>query len=200
MIKEEAQKAAQDILDDRHGADYYRDMKILSEYLEGALGISKDKAEQTAKVIQEDRKGSNYYEQVETLSGFLMGSCPTYETIVLKRNADYLSPDGSEIRCLPVMKGGGICHCTLPAGKTSSAVKHKTVEEIWYFLEGKGEVWRLHNDHTKIVEVGPGISLTIPVGTHFQFRNTGSDPLRFVIATMPPWPGADEAVRVENHW
>jgi hypothetical protein len=51
MSKENAKNAAQHILDDRHGADYYRDIKILSAYLEGALGITKDKAEQTAKAI-----------------------------------------------------------------------------------------------------------------------------------------------------
>jgi mannose-6-phosphate isomerase-like protein (cupin superfamily) len=50
------------------------------------------------------------------------------------------------------------------------------------------------------VKVNAGVSLTIPVGTHFQFRNTGAVPLRFVIATMPQWPGSDEAVRVEDHW
>jgi hypothetical protein len=48
-----------------------------------------------------------------------------------------------------------------------------------------------------VADVVPGVSLTIPVETQFQFRNTGQEPLRFVIATMPPWPGADEAVPVE---
>jgi uncharacterized cupin superfamily protein len=37
------------------------------------------------------------------------------------------------------MKGGGLCYCTLSPGKTSRAVKHKTVEEISYFLEGQGD-------------------------------------------------------------
>jgi len=97
---------------------------------------------------------------------------------------------------LPRMKSGGLRHCTLPAGKTSLAVKHKTVEEIWYFLEGKGEVWRKHGDHEEVATVEPGISLTIPLGTHFQFRNTGSGPLCFIIVTMPPWPGPEEAARV----
>jgi mannose-6-phosphate isomerase-like protein (cupin superfamily) len=48
--------------------------------------------------------------------------------------------------------------------------------------------------------VSPGLTLSILLGTHFQFRNTGATPLRFVIVTMPPWPGKDEAVRVGDHW
>lgn len=71
MGKEKAKKAAQNIMDDRHGADYYQDIKILSEYLKGTLGIIKDKAERAAKAIQEDRNGANYYENVEILAEFL---------------------------------------------------------------------------------------------------------------------------------
>ena len=122
------------------------------------------------------------------------------QTSLLKSDADYLAPDSSEIRLVPTMSGGGLCHCTLPAGKTSKAVKHRTVEEIWFFLEGQGEVWRKLDDHEEIVKVKPGISLTIPVGTHFQFRNTGSEALRFIIVTMLPWPGPEEAKEVKNNW
>jgi mannose-6-phosphate isomerase-like protein (cupin superfamily) len=32
------------------------------------------------------------------------------------------------------------------------------------------------------------------------FRNAGAGPLAFFIVTMPPWPGAPEAVRVKDHW
>jgi hypothetical protein len=57
----------------------------------------------------------------------------------------------------------------------------------------------MKDGHEDVVKVGPGISLTIPVGTHFQFRNTGSEPFRFIIATMPPWwPGVNEAFFVEG--
>jgi mannose-6-phosphate isomerase-like protein (cupin superfamily) len=48
--------------------------------------------------------------------------------------------------------------------------------------------------------VEPGTCLTIPVGTHFQFRNPGREPLCFLIVTTPPWPGAQEAVRVQDYW
>ena len=111
-----------------------------------------------------------------------------------------LAPDGSEVRFLLTMRRGGLNHFTLPAHSTSSAVAHKTVEEIWYFLSGEGQFWRKEGDHEEIVDVGPGVSLDIPTGTHFQFRNTGEGPLCFVIATMPPWPGDDEALSVPGPW
>jgi len=70
------------------------------------------------------------------------------------------------------------------------------VEEIWYFLAG--QVWRKQDDREKVVDVHPGLSLTIPAETHFQFRNTGDEPLQFIIAAMSPWPGEDEAVALEE--
>ncbi len=110
------------------------------------------------------------------------------------------APDGSEIRLLLETGRGGLCHCTLPPGAVSLAVRHQTIEEIWYFLGGAGEVWRQLKDREEVVPVGPGISISLPAGVQFQFRNTGQDPLTFVIATMPPWPGMEEAVRVDDHW
>jgi len=96
------------------------------------------------------------------------------------------------------MNGGGLAHCTLPVGSTSKPVYHRTVEEIWYFFEGQGQVWRKQDDREKVVDVHPGLSLTIPTETHFQFRNTGTEPLKFISVTMPPWPGEDEAVALEE--
>ena len=51
-----------------------------------------------------------------------------------------------------------------------------------------------------VVHALAGVSLAIPTGARFQFRNIGDDPLCFVIATMPPWPGDDEAVRAVDRW
>lgn len=129
-----------------------------------------------------------------------MSELPNLQKVELKEEADYLAPDGSEIRLLPTMKGGGLCHCTLPPGKTSSPVAHHHIEEIWYVLEGEGEVWRKVSETEEMVTVSAGTALTIPPHTAFQFRNTGSSPLRILIVTMPPWPGADEAEQVEGVW
>lgn len=121
-------------------------------------------------------------------------------SVTLKHDADYLAPDGSEIRLLPAMKGGGLCHCTLPVGKTSSPVAHHQVEEIWYIVSGEGEVWRKNSAAEETVRVSAGSSLTIPPRTAFQFRNTGDCPLNILIVTMPPWPGPQEAEKADGVW
>lgn len=125
---------------------------------------------------------------------------PDFETRLTPEKVDAIAPDGSEIRLLATVDSGSMVQATLPLGAVSLAVTHKTVEEVWYFLEGEGQVWRKQGDREDVTEVRPGLSLSIPLGTHFQFRNTGKSPLRFVIVTMPPWPGADEAQRVVDYW
>ena len=70
-------------------------------------------------------------------------------------------------------------------------VRHRTVDELWFVTEGHGEMWLLGPGEVSAepAPIGPGSSLSIPVGTTFQFRNTGSVPLFAVGVTMPPWPG-----------
>ena len=113
---------------------------------------------------------------------------------------DVLAPDGSEIRFLPQVQGGSMVHCTLPPGAVSLAVTHRTVSELWYVLAGSGELWRRQGDRAEVTWLLPHTAHSIPLGTEFQFRNPGTEPLTFVIVTMPPWPGMDEAVRIADHW
>jgi mannose-6-phosphate isomerase-like protein (cupin superfamily) len=108
---------------------------------------------------------------------------------------DTYAPDGSEIRLLVAHAGSSMCEVSLPPGGVSIPVRHRTVEEIWYVLEGEGEVWRQAPDGQAVtVLVSPGSALTIPLGCRFQFRNTGSVALRFLCITTPPWPGEQEAI------
>ena len=122
------------------------------------------------------------------------------EVLAVTPAYDYLAPDGSEIRLLAQATGGGLAHCRLPIGGISTAVQHQTVDEIWYFLSGTGEVWRKLGDLDEMTAVHAGVSLNIPVGASFQFRNNGQDNLDFVIATIPRWPGAQEAIPVSGKW
>ena len=77
-------------------------------------------------------------------------------------------------------------------GGVSRPVKHRTVEEIWHFLAGAGEVWI--DGETR--RVTAGVTVVIPTGRPFQFRAVGDEPLRFLCFTSPPWPGEDEALPV----
>jgi mannose-6-phosphate isomerase-like protein (cupin superfamily) len=123
-----------------------------------------------------------------------------WETRRLAARPDVVAPDGSAVRILPGLAGGTMAHFELAPGETSIAVAHRTVEEIWFFVGGRGEMWRAHGEREEVVEVEPGIALTIPVGTRFQFRALGPEPLAAVGVTMPPWPGLDEAVTVDGRW
>jgi mannose-6-phosphate isomerase-like protein (cupin superfamily) len=114
--------------------------------------------------------------------------------------ADVIAPDGCGVRLLAQTPRGSMAHFTLGPGQVSRAVAHRTVEEVWYFLAGKGRMWRRHGEAEEIIEVAPGVSLSIPLGTHFQLRNDGAEPLAAVAVTMPPWPGEDEAFFVEGRW
>ena len=125
---------------------------------------------------------------------------PSLEIRILPVERDAVAPDGSDVRILLGLKGGGMAHFRLPAGETSIAVTHRTVEEIWYFVEGRGEMWRKLNHSERIDQVEPGVCLTVPLGTHFQFRTTGPVSLGAVGVTMPPWPGEGEARIVEGKW
>jgi mannose-6-phosphate isomerase-like protein (cupin superfamily) len=114
---------------------------------------------------------------------------------------DAVAPDGSDVRLLATVGGGSMAQFELAAGETSVAVRHRTVEELWYFTDGHGEMWRRTDAGAEVVdEVGQGVSLAIPLGTTFQFRSLGPGPLRAIGATLPPWPGAGEAVLAEGPW
>jgi mannose-6-phosphate isomerase-like protein (cupin superfamily) len=112
------------------------------------------------------------------------------------------APDGSEVRELALDAAGSVVHCRLPAGRTSVAVRHRSVHEIWATVGGAGEFWRAADDGTEeTVLLHHGVALDIPPGTDFQFRATGAGPFEAVLLTMPRWPGANEAEAAHrSHW
>jgi mannose-6-phosphate isomerase-like protein (cupin superfamily) len=116
------------------------------------------------------------------------------------REPDTIALDGSEVRLLCGLSRGGMAVFSLAADTVSQAVAHRTIEEIWYFVSGHGRFWRRFGDDEEIVAVGPGVSIDIPTGTHFQYRCDGTEPLVAVAVTMPPWPGDDEAYLVAGIW
>ncbi len=125
---------------------------------------------------------------------------PPFTTMLLPATPDAVAPDGSDVRVLLSLRGGSMAHFTLAPGRISIAVTHRTVEEIWLFLSGCGQMWRRQDEREEIVTVEAGVCLTIPLGTHFQFRTLGDEALTAVGVTMPPWPGEGEAVVVEGKW
>ena len=123
-----------------------------------------------------------------------------FETKRLPSTPQAVAPDGSDVRILLALGAGGMAHFELGPGQTSRAVTHRTVEEIWYFVSGRGEMWRQQGEESGVVDVSAGVCLTIPLGTWFQFRCIGTEPLAAIGVTMPPWPGEGEAVFVKGQW
>jgi mannose-6-phosphate isomerase-like protein (cupin superfamily) len=128
---------------------------------------------------------------------------PEPETIALAGAPEVTAPDGAAVRPLCALPGlGSFAHFQLAPGEVSRAARHVTVQEIWYVVSGRGQMWRQQEGGAAaVVSLEPGVCLTIPLGTAFQFRAAaGAGPLRVVAVTMPPWPGAGEARPAAGPW
>jgi mannose-6-phosphate isomerase-like protein (cupin superfamily) len=123
-----------------------------------------------------------------------------FATRAIAEEPDVEAPDGADVRLLATASRGSMAHFELAEGEVSKAMMHKTVEELWFITAGEGEMWRKNAQSEEVTALHPGLSLSIPVGTHFQFRSLGEEPLEAVAVTMPPWPGDDEAVAVPGKW
>ena len=123
-----------------------------------------------------------------------------FDTLAAAQAPTVNAPDGSRVQVLLRLQGGSMATFTLQPGQVSAAVTHRTVEELWYVVSGRGRMWRRDAACEQVVELEPGLCLSVPLGTAFQFRCEGDVPLVAVALTMPPWPGEDEAVGVEGAW
>ena len=88
-----------------------------------------------------------------------------------------VAPDGSDVRLLLGLAGGGMAHFALAAGQVAAAVTHRSVEEIWFVVDGAGTMWRRQGGHEELTTLQRGRCLTIP-----------------------RWPGDGEAVAVPGPW
>ena len=121
---------------------------------------------------------------------------------------DYVAPDGSETYVLVQMPQGEVSYFEFAAHKISKSVKHKSASrlppagsttEIWYFLHGSGQIWRMMEEEEDTTDIRQGLTINIPAGCHFQFKSFDT-PLKFIISGFPAWPGPEEAVSVEGKW
>ncbi|WP_395174228.1 cupin domain-containing protein [Roseibium alexandrii] len=122
------------------------------------------------------------------------------KTTTLANNPDAKSPAGAEIRFIMDGETGNMIHSNVPSGQINKATRHKTVSEFWHVLEGRGQIWRAREGHEETVVLEAGVSIDIPVGTAFQYRCDGEQPLKFICISMPPWPGDSEAELVKGIW
>ncbi|MGE0313379.1 MAG: cupin domain-containing protein [Lautropia sp.] len=125
---------------------------------------------------------------------------PEFAALSLPSEPTVAAPDGSDVRVLLALPGGSMAHFQLPRGRVAKAVAHRTVEEIWYVLAGRGEMWRRQGQKEEVIPLVAGLCVTLPQGTHFQFRASDAEPVSAIAITMPPWPGEGEAVFVSGPW
>jgi mannose-6-phosphate isomerase-like protein (cupin superfamily) len=131
---------------------------------------------------------------------FVADAVKGFGTMQLADAPDAVAPDGSDVRVLLRLARGSMAHFELGSGRVSLAVAHRGVEELWYVLRGEGQMWRRQAGREETVRLGPGTCVSIPSGTHFQFRAADDGPLTAVGVTMPPWPGPGEAYEVTGAW
>jgi mannose-6-phosphate isomerase-like protein (cupin superfamily) len=104
----------------------------------------------------------------------------------------FTTKDGSEIRELLAHRNScirqqSLAEARVAPGATTTPHYHPRTEEIYYILEGEGQV-RL-GDETQAV--GPGDAIAIPPGQVHSITNTGSSPLKFLCCCAPGYEHSD---------
>lgn len=86
--------------------------------------------------------------------------------------------------------GGGIIRCVLPGGESSDLVKNNTAHELLYIVSGTGEIWCKNSIEESVTALTPGVSVDLPLGINYQYKNTSNYDLVFTRVTMRSWPQA----------
>ncbi len=104
----------------------------------------------------------------------------------------FTTKDGSEIRELLAHRNSCIRNQTLaearlPPGRSTAPHHHVRTEEIYYILEGRGEM-RVAEE---TADVAAGDAIAIPPGAWHQIKNTGAGMLRFLCCCAPGYEHED---------
>ena len=116
--------------------------------------------------------------------------------IVNRRDSKILhTPHGSEIRPLIDRTTSPITQCSLaeellPPGKSVSPHHHEVLEEVYYILEGTGEM--TVGDETR--EVGAGDAIYIPKHNRHTLTNTGAQIMRILLVCGPAFYFEDHRI------
>ena len=109
--------------------------------------------------------------------------------------APFITKDGSTIRELMAYRnsecrGTSLAEATLPPGIKTECHVHPKVEEVYYFLRGRGRI--LAGD--EYFDVGPGMSIVHLSGVRHQTWNTGEEPLVFLCLCHPAYEHDDTVI------
>ena len=104
----------------------------------------------------------------------------------------FVTADGSTIRELFGLPTGGVEHqslaeATLAPGQATERHYHRASEEIYFVLDGEGEM-ELDGERR---QVGEGDAVAIPRGAWHELRAEGDRPLRILCSCAPPYRHED---------
>jgi mannose-6-phosphate isomerase-like protein (cupin superfamily) len=110
----------------------------------------------------------------------------------IDRVVAFKTKDGSEIRELLAHRNSCILKQSLaearlePGGRTAAHF-HRATGEIYYILEGTGQMWIGEESRS----VGPGDAIAIPPGMVHTIQNSGAVTLRFLCCCAPAYEHED---------
>ena len=107
----------------------------------------------------------------------------------------FITKDGSQIRELlshrnSVIRKQSLAEATVPPGAITQRHYHPVTEEIYFILEGQGDMMMA----LEVRSVGPGDAIAIPPGTEHSIQNTGDVPLRFLCCCAPCYEHEDTVI------
>ncbi len=107
----------------------------------------------------------------------------------------FITKDGSQIRELlahrnSCIKNQSLAEATLPEGASTTPHRHWVTEEIYFILEGEGEML-IDQEYRKVI---PGDAIAIPPGRVHQISNSGRGSLRFLCCCAPAYEHDDTAL------
>ncbi len=127
----------------------------------------------------------------------MIGFQQSFQTLQIAETRLERAPDGVNTRPLLRFPEGSMARFELSAGQVSHAMWHPGLDELWYVVDGSGEMWREQATRSSIEPLIPGTCLSIPRKTRFQCR-AGAGGLTVIAVTLPAWSGDGDAVRTNG--
>jgi mannose-6-phosphate isomerase-like protein (cupin superfamily) len=104
----------------------------------------------------------------------------------------FTTKDGSQIRELlahrnSCIRNQSLAEATIPVGTQTTAHYHPKSEEIYFVMQGSGEMMI---DGSRRM-IGPGDAVAIPPGAIHSLHNTGGEPIRILCCCAPGYEHED---------
>ncbi len=114
---------------------------------------------------------------------------------------EFIAGDGTRLRELlhpdkqPLALRYSLAHAIVEVGDTSTP-HSLTTSEVYYILQGKGEMYI--DEEKQLVEVGNAVY--IPPNARQYIHNCGDEPLIFICIVDPAWRKKDETIFSINNY